>query len=280
MNLKSYVNSNAPRFIYFIIISFLMLYIYGTVYNSRKRVLQSLDSIMGIKIEKSIYIVDNYSSDGTFELLQNNQDKYNMVIIQARCTRGWGRYLAIQKAEEKASHDDMFMFIDLDTVYNNEFARLVEYAYAHIDHNTVFLDNHLCYYDVNHAVPWKDLTAAEDVEREARFINLGYKLVYPSGNPVLWENEPVEFDREKRYAKGIEYYKRKSRSAMDVLRGVGCNNMKNLMFFMRNAKVHRRFYPVFTLIFLYVRIFKEIYNYSDDTNIELIRRKSSYIDIQ
>jgi len=237
-----------------------MLYIYGTVYNSKNRVIQSLDSIMGINIKKSIYIVDNYSSDGTFELLHNNLDKYNMVVIQARCTRGWGRYLAIQKAEEKASPDDMFMFIDLDTRYNEEFARLVEYAYAHIDHKTVFLDNHLCYYNVNHAVPWKDLTAAEDVEREARFINLGYQLVYPSNKPALEENEAVTIDREKRYAKGIEYYKRKSRSAMDVLRGVGCNNMRNLMFFMRNARVHRRFYPVFTLIFLYVRIFKKIYN--------------------
>jgi len=58
-----------------------MLYIYGTVYNSRKRVLQSLNSIIGIKIEKSVYIVDNYSSDGTFELLRKNQDKYNMVVI-------------------------------------------------------------------------------------------------------------------------------------------------------------------------------------------------------
>ncbi len=256
-----------------------MLFIYGTVYNSNRIILKSLDSIMKIKLEKSIYVVDNYSTDGTYETLQDNLKKYNMVVSQARCTRGKGRQLATEMAEKNASANDMFMFIDLDTVYNESFAGLIEYAYSNIDHNTVFLDNHLCYYDVNHAVPWKDLTAAEDVEREARFISLGYKLIYPSKNIKICENEAVTFDREKRYARGIEYYKRKLRSAQDVLIGVGCNNIRNLVFFMRNAKVRKRYYWTFSIIFLYVKIFKKIYKYSTDTNIEFIRRKSKYMDI-
>jgi glycosyltransferase involved in cell wall biosynthesis len=72
---------------------------------------------MKIKLEKSIYVVDNYSTDGTYETLQDNLKKYNMIVSQARCTRGRGRQLAIEMAEKKASANDMFMFIDLDTVY-------------------------------------------------------------------------------------------------------------------------------------------------------------------
>ena len=148
-----------------------MLFIYGTVYNSKNRILSSLDSIMKINIEKRIFIIDNYSTDGTYEILSDNKDKYNLMVKQVKCTRGRGRHLAIDMAEKYAGENDMFFFIDLDTVYNQEFAKLIEFGYKNIDKNTVFLDNHLCYYGANHRVQWKDLTASEDVEREARFIS-------------------------------------------------------------------------------------------------------------
>ena len=259
-----------------------MLCIYGTVYNSKNRIIHSLDSIMKINVEKRIFIIDNYSTDGTYELLSENADKYNLMVKQKRCTRGWGRHLAIDMAEKYANENDLFVFIDLDTVYNSEFALLIEFGYKNIDKNTVFLDNHLCYYETNHKVQWRDLTAAEDVEREARFISLGYKLTYPDHKIVYEENESVSFDREKRYAHGIEYYRRKMRSAQDFLRGVGCNNLRNMMFFMRNAGVRKKFYLIYLSVFLYDKMFKEIYNYYDNskkTNIELIREKSVFIPV-
>ena len=67
-----------------------MLFIYGTVYNSRNRILQSLDSVMKINIEKRIFIIDNYSTDGTYEILRDNGDKYNLVVKQEKCTKGEG----------------------------------------------------------------------------------------------------------------------------------------------------------------------------------------------
>ena len=54
------------------------------------------------------------------------------------------------------------------------------------------------------------------------------------------------------------------------------------MFFMRNARVRKRFYLVYILIFLYDKMFKQIYNYYDNskkTNIELIREKSVFIPV-
>lgn len=259
-----------------------MLFIYGTVYNSKNRIIPSLDSIMKINVEKRIFIIDNYSTDGTYEILSRNADNYNLMVKQEKCTRGRGRHLAIDMAEKYANKNDLFVFIDLDTIYNSKFARLIELGYKNIDKNTVFLDNHLCYYEANHKVQWRDLTAAEDVEREARFISSGYKLTYPDHKIIYEENEKVSFDREKRYAHGIEYYKRKMRSYQDYLRGVGCNNMRNMMFFMRNARVRKRFYLIYILIFLYDKMFKEIYNYYDNsekTNIELIREKSVFIHV-
>ncbi len=43
-----------------------MLFVYGNVYNSKNRIMPSLDSIMKINIEKIIFIVDNYYNDGTY----------------------------------------------------------------------------------------------------------------------------------------------------------------------------------------------------------------------
>ena len=72
-----------------------MLFIYGTVYNSRNRILQSLDSVMKINIERRILITDNYSTAGTYEILRDNGDKYNLMVKQEKCTRGWGDELIV-----------------------------------------------------------------------------------------------------------------------------------------------------------------------------------------
>ena len=54
--------------------------IYGTVYNNSAYIKNSIDSIIGqfndFKENFEIVIVDNYSSDGTYEILKEYQKKY------------------------------------------------------------------------------------------------------------------------------------------------------------------------------------------------------------
>ena len=45
-----------------------MLYIYGTIFNNHDIVLKSLESIKKLPYQK-IFVTDNYSTDGTYELL-------------------------------------------------------------------------------------------------------------------------------------------------------------------------------------------------------------------
>lgn len=66
------------------------LYIYGTIYNNINRVLLSLESLQQIKYKK-IFIVDNFSNDGTYEALKDNRSNYNLEVIQIKCNRGRGR---------------------------------------------------------------------------------------------------------------------------------------------------------------------------------------------
>ncbi|MEM3846191.1 MAG: glycosyltransferase [Candidatus Parvarchaeota archaeon] len=94
-----------------------MLYIYGTVYNNANRVKQSMGSMMKINVEKSIYIIDNYSTDGTYEILKELSKKYpNIYIKREKCSRGKGRQLAIEIGKNKADDNDLFMTFDLDTI--------------------------------------------------------------------------------------------------------------------------------------------------------------------
>jgi lipopolysaccharide export LptBFGC system permease protein LptF len=249
-----------------------MLYIYGTVFNSSKRVLQSISSINKINMEKKFFITDNFSTDGTYELLIKNKE-FNITVIRKKCTRGKGRNIAMDRALKEASDNDIFMFIDLDEIYSPKFIRLIEYEISILDDSTVYNNNHISFCSINRLFPWRDLTASEDVEREARIVSEGYNLIEFEDINSLKDNENVPFDRERRYAHGFLLYRRRLRSYQDYLRGAGCRTMANFLFYIRNARVRKKFYPFYFIIFLDVKLFKEIYSYSGKTNIELLREK-------
>lgn len=149
-----------------------MLYLYGTVYNNRNRVLDCLKSLNKINAPKKFLIVDNYSTDGTYEILKGLQE---IEIKRVKCSRGKGRQLAMELARDRAEINDLFMTFDLDTVYNPSFTKAIEWAIKNIDHHTVFISQ-LCYYDVNFKVPWRDINNGEDWERSAHFCYLGYSV--------------------------------------------------------------------------------------------------------
>ena len=244
-----------------------MLYLYGTVYNNRNRVMDCLNSLSKINIPKKFLIIDNYSTDGTYEILRSFPD---VEIGRVKCSRGLGRQLAMELAIDKAKVSDLFMTFDLDMVYNLNFVKAIEWGINHLDHKTVFI-SHLCYYDVNFTVPWKDLNNGEDWERLAHFCHLGYVVL--NANFVYAENENVKgMSRESRYASGIEYLKRQFRNNIDLFMGWGIDNINKLRELVRflEPKINKRKLTLLSIfflgIFLYVRLFKKPFSYDNSIN--------------
>ncbi len=150
-----------------------MLYIYSTVYNNAKRVRESIDSIKKINVDKKIFIIDNYSTDGTYEILLSIND---ITVKREKCTRGKGRQLAMEMAEKEATDTDFFMTFDLDTIYTDNFAILIEWALKNIGSNDVVFMNFLCKKQTNFKIPWRDINNGEDWERAAHFCALNYNF--------------------------------------------------------------------------------------------------------
>ena len=70
-----------------------LISIYGTVFNNSNVIRKSINSIISklpdFKKRFEMIIVDNYSSDGTYEILKEYQKEYpNITVIQEKCTRG------------------------------------------------------------------------------------------------------------------------------------------------------------------------------------------------
>ena len=178
-----------------------MLYIYGTVYNNKNIVINSIESLSKINVEKTFLIVDNYSNDGTYEILNGIKDQYNIKLKRIKCSRGFGRQKSVEMVLKESSNTDLFMVFDLDTVYTDVFIKLIEYGIQNIDKRGVFL-NQLCYKEVNFNTPWRDLNYGEDWERKAHFIHSGYTLINVDTAKFgkLNYNEKYE-KREKRSAR-------------------------------------------------------------------------------
>ena len=77
------------------------LSVYGTVYNSHKTVEAVIknifDTFSEIKNNIEVVIVDNYSDDGTYEIIKKMQESYNILLYRKQCTRGGGRNFAFSK---------------------------------------------------------------------------------------------------------------------------------------------------------------------------------------
>ena len=88
----------------------IMLYIYGTVYNNKSRIIDCLNSLDKIKTPKKFLIIDNYSTDGTYEILKNVKD---VKIKRVKCSRGKGRQLAMELSKDIADNNDPYLFLVL-----------------------------------------------------------------------------------------------------------------------------------------------------------------------
>lgn len=239
-----------------------MLYIYGTIFNNASTIIASLESISNINYQK-IFITDNFSTDGTYEILDRYKKEYRLEIIRIKCNRGMGRQTSMERAMRECTESDYLMTMDFDSFYGNDFVEYINEVIKEPKKNTVF-NNFLSLKGAN-AIPWRNLNNGEDWERMAHFINDHFKVYLKE---LTIQNQHVEGSRDLRYANGLKYYYRVFFNTVELQRG-WC--FKSYNEFYNHVKKYR-------LIVFIAYLFSKLYkNYCYDpelNNREFVRRFS------
>lgn len=149
------------------------LYIYGTVFNNANRLKACINSVSSLSYKK-LFVTDNYSTDGTYEILKNLP---KIEILRKKCSHGLGRQLALEKALSEAEDDDFVMYIDFDTIFNQIYIDLIKEKISTLKDNEVFIFGMLSKAKINRNIQWRDLLTSEDLERHAHFKHEGYNIV-------------------------------------------------------------------------------------------------------
>ena len=85
-----------------------------TCFNEAPTVEESIRSLLGqIDSNFEVIVVDNFSTDGTYDILKDFQRGYGVRVVQRRCSRGVGRQVAFVYA----SGDYVIANMDLDDLF-------------------------------------------------------------------------------------------------------------------------------------------------------------------
>ena len=84
------------------------------VYNEKETIEEILDKIVSLKIDKQIIVIDDFSSDGSREIIQNNKHKIDNLILH---NNNLGKGAAIKSAKELIN-SKYTIIQDADLEYN------------------------------------------------------------------------------------------------------------------------------------------------------------------
>jgi len=203
----------------------------STVYNNANRLKICMDSLIkaSANLDFEIVIVDNYSNDGSFEILRDYASLYgNIRVLRQKCSRGLGRQIAYKNSQGK-----YLITVDMDTEYLSK--KLCDFLLAHKQSklkDTYVLKTweSFCIYP-RHAVDkvegWRDYNIGEDMDILARLFLVNSVVFLPINlelNEPYSERQAVEapfmmlqvFQREQRYAKGLNLISRTLRNRVDL----------------------------------------------------------------
>ena len=176
----------------------------GTVFNNANRVRGSIESMAAAMkgLNYEIVVVDNYSSDGTYEKIRELSKEYPIRIFRAKCSRGKGRKIAFENAK-----GEYIVYVDFDSIYNIRMFRLAINTYLKWNQrgqkSLVGFGSQVHPRKILEILgSWKDLNCSEDMDLLARLYAKDLAACLPIKD--VRQNEKVEGLREKRYAKGFK----------------------------------------------------------------------------
>ena len=201
--------------------------IYTTVYNNGKMVEDSLNSIIkqfnNFQKSFNFTIVDNYSNDGTWEILQKFAKKYkNIHLIRKSCSRGKGKAIAVNSIKT-----DYMFYVDLDTIYLPEFSKIIKHLINNYKTNSLMSFGFCDRRTMDKIGNWADLLHAEDIEFAARALSRGVKIyelpVFVSKNQIF------KGHRDKRYEfNKFKLFKRRYTDLNNFIEGRGMTSSREL----------------------------------------------------
>ena len=250
------------------------LYIYGTVYMNGSTIQKSIESLLPLTKKYNLYlsIIDNFSTDNTYEWLVLNSNKYKNItfyVKQVKCNRGKGRNIALNHILNITNDNDFTFYIDFDTIYPQKYINYIINFVNGGGKNKIGI-GHLSLIKYNSDINWKNLNYGEDIERGAHFKYKGYEIdIAPSDNSfgINQDRGNSTKERETLYAKGLKYYIRIFLNAIDTERGFA---FKNFHEFYKLSKIKSKFrLLVFYFAYLIAKI-KGIYSYSNKDNYSYI----------
>jgi glycosyltransferase involved in cell wall biosynthesis len=247
--------------------------VYGTVYNSIFAIgdcLKSLTSQFNFNGDFEFVVVDNFSTDGTFDVLQNYSKKFkNFHVMQMKCTKGVGRTEAYRN-----THGKYTFYVDLDTIYLPVFSKIINSFAEKYETGTMLPFGFMDRKTADTLMPWKDMNTYEDLEFCARAVNKGIKVYFPT--ITVSKNYITSGNRDRRYEKNtIKFLKRLYRNTVYGIKGRGVTTF---------AELKRRYHGV-KRIFSFLILIKmkltrdEIYAYSNlSSNTEYLKRNEILLD--
>jgi glycosyltransferase involved in cell wall biosynthesis len=268
------------------------IYIYGTVFNSADTIDECLNSLMPLGNYK-LYIVDNFSTDGTFEKLKKYK---NCVVIRKRCSRGEGREIAKEILLNDCKPNSPVMYIDLDTKLTKKAISYIKKRLKHLEKDTFYGIGCLGTATTHAKVKWHDLMLGDDTEFIAQAISKGIKVYYFTRREILklvkdisgWDTSSLA-SREKRYTTSkIGHYLRLFKLLVDAERGYAFKSPKE--FFDNSLKTRAAksiktkniailclYFFIYTMAF-YIAHYKGVYRYSrHQNNIQYIKKSNKFI---
>lgn len=242
-----------------------MITICGTTYQAARTLDLSLQSVINalekLGINYEVVIVDNYSTDGTYEKLLNWSGKIPMRIYRYRCSRGLGRALCIRLAR-----GDYIFMMDFDRIYNQD--ALIKLFKCHEVVSKIFDVECpiLCRRETFLRINFRDLNRAEDIDNTIRMIKNKVRSIsmpldehkyvevrLPQRDNMLISQIVRTFLSENRYVSSINDFLRRSlKNSLDMLIGGAYTLTKfireNYYVWNRNVKAPLR------LILMFIRV--------------------------
>lgn len=247
--------------------------IYGTVYNSIFAIedcLKSLTSQFDFNKDYEFVIVNNLSTDGTFEVLKDYSKKFkNFRVIQMKCTKGIGRTEAYRNTTGKYT-----FYVDLDTIYLPIFSKIINSFAEKYETGTMLPFGFMDRATADRLMPWRDMNTYEDLEFWARAISKGIKVYFPT--IMVSKNYIISGNRDKRYEKHfIKFLRRLYKNTTYGIKGRGVTTFSELK---RRYHGLKRIFPY--LVLLKMKLTQdEIYFYSNlSSNTEYLKRNEILLD--
>ena len=181
--------------------------IYGTVYNSADTVRTTIEDLKKkLKYDFVISVCDNFSKDGTFEILK----EYDFIdAFQKKSTRGLGRQYALENLIKNHPDVDYIFLIDFDVTFPDYLNELINGIIKIYKENEIIgfggFASLNTYKKILTKVRWRDMNVNEDFMHGIDIIHKGFDL-YLLGLPIAINQE--RSNRERKYAKGLKYINR------------------------------------------------------------------------